>query len=69
MSEEEKHSEIVNIATDLSDIDSKIMYLGELFDQLSSSMKEKIDLAFNCGRNNPLTYSHKVKRVSAPIAA
>lgn len=32
-------------------------------------MKEKIDLAFDCGRNNPLTYSHKLKRVSASMAA
>jgi hypothetical protein len=32
-------------------------------------MKEKIDLAFDCGRNNPLSYSHKIKRESAAMAA
>jgi hypothetical protein len=54
---------------DLSDIDSKIENLRELFDQSSSSMKKKIDLAFDCCRKYPLTYSHKIKRVSAQIAA
>ena len=32
-------------------------------------MRDKFDLAFDCGRNNPLSYSHRIKRITAPIAA
>lgn len=50
-------SEEVKIAaTDMSSIDSKIKHLGELFDQLKFSLMEKMDLAFDCGRNNAQFY-------------
>ncbi len=61
--------EVKSTATDLSSIDSKIKHLGELFDQLRLSLMDKMDLAFDCGRNNPQFYKHKVKRVTAAIAA